>query len=111
MAIPNATKLAACQAAAAIGKYLAVFTDAAGTTGANEATGGSYTRVLATETDAAASATLGPVSVPVPAGTYKEAGAFSAGTSGTFAGSGPFADGDVEVSGANAKIDVTLIWS
>lgn len=111
MSVPNATKLAACQAASNIGKYVSVHTAAAGTTGSSEATGGGYARQLGTATNGAASVTIGPVSVPVAAGTYVEAGAFSAASSGTFAGSGAFSGGNVVVSGTGAKIDVTLTWS
>ncbi|CKH14114.1 hypothetical protein PXH78_27015 [Mycolicibacterium smegmatis] len=111
MAVTNATKLAACNAAADRGSWVAVFTNAAGTTGANEATGGSYARKQTSWSDSTNKVVGTEVNIPVAAGTYKEAGIFSASTSGTFVGSGPFDGGDVVVAGAGASIDVTITWS
>ena len=48
MGIADNTHKAACDAVVALGDWIAVFTDAAGTTGSNEASGGSYARVQAT---------------------------------------------------------------
>lgn len=112
MALPDATHKASCDAVAALGNWIAVFTDAAGTTGANEASGGSYARKQTTYPTGAMVGSYwtrvgSTVNIPVPAGTYKEAGAFSAATAGTFVGSAPFDDGDVTVSGSGASINVS----
>jgi hypothetical protein len=109
MAIPNATKQAASNAVAALGNWVAVFTSTgAGTTGANEASGGDYSRKQISWSPGNNGTNVSTVaSVPVPQGTYTEAGLFSASTTGTFVGSDAFADGSVEVSGLGAFIDVT----
>lgn len=112
MAIPDDTHKAACDAVVALGDWVAVFDGAAGTTGANEATGGDYARQQTTFATGAMDAgawvrTGSSVNVPVPAGTYVEAGLFSAETSGTFVGSDAFVGGDVTVSGLGASITIT----
>lgn len=109
MAIPDATILASCQAAANLGSYVTVFTAAAGTTGANEGTG--VTRQQTTWTAGTNTVVGSQVEVPCAAGTYVEAGTFSAATSGTFVGSAAFSGGNVVVSGSGASIKVTLTWS
>ncbi|MGV0627220.1 phage tail fiber protein [Mycolicibacter minnesotensis] len=111
MAIPNATHQAAADAITALGDYISVHTAAAGTTGTNEATGGGYSRKQ-TDWGSATNATPAiatgtTVNIPVAAGTYKEAGVWSAASSGNFVGSAPFTGGDVVVSGSGASIDVT----
>jgi hypothetical protein len=108
MAIPDATKLAACAAAAGLGSWVTLFTGAAGTTGINEQA--SPTR-MQTAWSASTNKYVGTeVKVPAAAGTYVEAGVFSASSGGTFVGSGAFTGGNVIVSGTNASIDVTLTW-
>ncbi|AID58844.1 minor tail protein [Mycobacterium phage Gaia] len=108
MAIPNATHKAASDAIAALGDYISVHTGAAGTTGTNEATGGGYARQQTVWTSGATGINTGDeVTIPVAAGTYVEAGIYSAVSGGTFVGSAEFDDGDVEVSGSGASIDVT----
>ncbi|AER47582.1 head protein [Mycobacterium phage DS6A] len=111
MAIPNATHQAAANAIKALGTYVSVHTATAGTTGTSEATGGGYGRKQTTwgaATNANPSVVTGStVNISVAAGTYKEAGIWSAATSGVFVGSAPFSGGDVVVSGTGASIDVT----
>lgn len=89
--------------------YVAVFTAAAGTTGANEASGGNYARQKTSYTPNNAGKNTGTEqTISVPSGKYPEAGVFDAATAGTFGGSVDFAGGEVNVSGANASIDVTI---
>lgn len=109
MGIPNATHQAASNAIAALGSYISLHTSTGGgTTGANEATGGGYTRKLTTWTPNGTGGNNGStVNIPVAAGTYTEGGIYSAASSGTFVGSGAFSGGNVIVSGAGASVDVT----
>jgi hypothetical protein len=107
MSIPNSTLQAAANAMAALGTAIAVFTAAAGTTGANEASGGGYARQNTTWTDGTTGVVTGSqVEIDVAAGTYVEGGYFSALTGGTFNGSAAFSGGSVEVSGTGASINV-----
>lgn len=109
MGIPNATHQAAASAIAALGAYIALFTGAGGgTTGANEATGGSYARQLTTWTAGTTGAETGSaVTIPCPAGSYTEGGIFSAASGGNFVGSAAFTGGTVVVSGTGASVVVT----
>lgn len=109
MGMPAATHQAASDAIAARGNYISVYTGAGGgTTGANEATGGTYTRKPTVWTpDGAGNNNGSPVDVPVSAGTYTEGGVNSASTGGTFVGSSPFAAGSVIVNGTGVSITVT----
>lgn len=113
MAIPDATHKAACDAVVALGAYVSVHSGAAGTTGANEATGGSYARQLAAFPTGSMSGgywtrQAPAVNVPVAAGTYPETGLWSAASSGTFVASTPFVGGDVTVAGTGASITITF---
>lgn len=111
MAIPNAEKQYLADQYASRGKYISVHTGAAGTTGANEASGGGYARQLTTTTSGSDGTTTGSqVEIPVAAGTYVEGGVYSAATSGSFRGSKAFTQGNVEVSGTGASIKVTPTW-
>lgn len=113
MGIPNASHQAACTAMANLGgsstAYIGLHTSTGGgTTGANEAAGGSYARQNAARTDGTTGVSnYAQVSIPAPAGTYTEGGIFSASSAGTFVGSGPFAGGNVVVSGGGANVAVT----
>lgn len=109
MGIPNATHKAASDAIAALGRYISVHTGAGGgTTGANEASGGGYSRSQTTWSSGSTGTNTGSeVNVPVAAGTYTEGGIWSAASSGTFVGSSAFDGGSVVVSGAGASIDIT----
>lgn len=108
MGIPNATKQAAVDAVKALGNWISLHTGAAGTTGANEATGGGYGRQQSTLTSGSTGTVSGSaVTIPCAAGTYVEGGVFSASTAGTFVGSAAFSGGNVVVSGSGASIVVT----
>lgn len=109
MGIPNPTHQAASNAIAALGAYLSVHTGAGGgTNGANEATGGGYTRKQTAWTPGTTGVNNGTTqNIPVAAGTYTEGGIWSASTAGTFVGSAAFSGGNVVVSGTGASIDVT----
>lgn len=108
MGIPNATHQAASNAIAALGSWISVHTSDAGTTGANEASGGSYARKQTTWTPGSTGTNTGTeVNIPVAAGTYVEGGIWSAASGGTFVGSAAFAGGSVVVSGSGASIDIT----
>lgn len=83
MAIPNSTHQALSNLFANLAYgYLALFTSSAGTTGANEASGGSYGRVtlLAPTPDGVGDNNFPQINVPCAAGTYQEAGFFSTAT-------------------------------
>lgn len=108
MGIPNATHQAAADGIKALGTWISAHTAAGGTTGANEATGGSYARRQTTWTSGSTGVVTGStVNIPVAAGTYVEGGIWSAVTAGTFVGSAAFTGGNVVVSGTGASIDVT----
>ena len=107
MAIPTATTQAATNAVASLGRYISLHTAAAGTTGASEASVGGYARQQTTWTATGGNNNGSQVSIPVAAGTYVEAGIWSAATSGTFVGSSAFTGGNVTVSGSGASINVT----
>lgn len=111
MAIPDTEKQYVADQYANRGKYIAVFTAPAGTTGANEPTGGGYARKLTTTTSGTTGIVTGSeVEIFIPAGTYVEGGAFSALAGGSFRGSRPFAQGEVDISGTGASIRVTPSW-
>lgn len=107
MSVADATKQASVNSTKALGNWISLHTGAAGTTGANEATGGGYTRVQTTfGSGNPASGT--PVNVPCAAGTYPEYGLWSAQTGGTFVGSVAFTGGAVTVTAATGgSITVT----
>ncbi|MUL47618.1 hypothetical protein FZI85_25225 [Mycobacterium sp. CBMA293] len=109
MAIAVDTHQAVSNAIAARGNYIAVYTGAgAGTTGANEASGGPYARKPTNWTpDGAGNNNGSPTDVPVGPGTYTEGGIHSAVTGGNFVGSGPFTSGSVIVQGTGVTITVT----
>jgi hypothetical protein len=109
MGIPNATHQAASNAIAALGAAISLHTGAGGgTTGANEATGGGYTRIATIWTPGTTGINNGStVSINCAAGTYTEGGIWSATTAGTFVGSAAFGGGNVIVSGTGAAIAVT----
>lgn len=112
MGIPVTTRQAAADAAAAEGSWVSLHTAAAGTTGANEATGGGYARQQTSWTpDGTGSTTGASVVIACAAGTYTEAGIFSTVNGTGFAGSGPFDGGDIVVTGAGAGIKVIPVWS
>lgn len=108
MSITNAAHQAAASAIAALGAYISLHTAAAGTTGASEASGGSYVRALTTWTGTGSGGDNGSqVNIPCAAGTYVEGGQWSASTAGTFVSSAAFGGGSVVVSGTGASVNVT----
>ena len=86
MGTPNATKEAAALAITALGDRISAHTGDPGTTGANEATGGSpaYARKQTTWTGGSSDGSVpgSQIEWDVPAGTYSHFGVWSAG--GTF---------------------------
>jgi hypothetical protein len=113
MGFPNVTKEAAIVGAKTANfGFASLHTAAAGTTGANEATGGSppYARKAITWTDGASDgSTVGSqVTFDVPAGTYVEIGFWSAATSGTFGGSIALASSAVLGSQGQVLVTPTL---
>lgn len=112
MGIPNSALNAMVAAWTALGAYTSLHTAAAGTTGASEASGGSYSRVQSTPGTATAGVQTGSqVNILCAANTYVEAGEWSASTAGTFNGSAAFGGGSVVVSGTGASINVTPTWT
>lgn len=109
MGITNAAHQDASNAIANGFAWISVHTGAGGgTTGANEAAGGSYARKQTTWTPNGSGVNQGStVNIPLPAGTYTEGGMWSAVSSGTFRASGAFGGGSVIISGSNASIDIT----
>lgn len=109
MGMPNATKQAAADAMKALGSWIGLHTGAGGgTTGANEATGGGYTRQQTVWTSGTTGTVTGTKkNIPCAAGTYTEGSIWSAQSGGNFVGSAPFSAGSVIVSGTGASIDVT----
>ena len=81
----TATKNALAAAYAAQGSWLSLHTGTPGSTGASEATGGSYSRKQTTWGTAASSTVTGTeVTFDVPAGSYSHWGLWTAATGGTF---------------------------
>lgn len=115
MSFPNASKEAAILAVKSGATHASLHTDAAGTTGASEATGGSpaYARKSISWTDGASDgSTLGSqVTFDVPAGTYVEIGFWTASTGGTFIGSIPLASNAVLGSQGQVLVTPTLTAS
>lgn len=84
MGTPTATQQRASNAIAGLGNWISLHTAAAGTTGASEASGGSYTRQQTTWTPDGVGDNNGTqVNIPCVAGTYVESGIWSTQT-GTF---------------------------
>lgn len=85
-----ATREAAALAVTALGDYVSLHTADPGTTGADEATGGSpaYARQQTTWTAGASDGEVqgSQVTIDVPAGTYTHVGFWSAELGGTFVG-------------------------
>lgn len=85
---PAATLEAAALAKTALGGYISLHTASPGTTGANEATGGSpaYARQLTTWTGGSSDGAVpgSQVTIDVAAGTYTHFGIWSASSGGTY---------------------------
>lgn len=112
MAYTVATREAAIIAARTGITHASLHTAAAGTTGANEATGGSpaYARkaISFTDGDSDGSTVGGQVTFDVPAGTYTEIGFWTAATGGTFIASIPLASSAVLGSQGQVLVTPTL---
>lgn len=116
MPLLDAERNAAADAEKARLLYMALFTADPGTTGANEATGGSpaYARIQVTW--GASDQANGPtktqqMTFDVPAGTYTHAGYFDAAIGGTFRGANPLKDANGNVTpltyAAQGQLQVT----
>lgn len=79
MSIPNYTHQTLSNVFADLINYWALFSSAAGTTGANEASGGGYARQAAgaSTPDGVGDSTFSQVTVPAASGNYSEGGGFS----------------------------------
>lgn len=109
MGIPAATLEAAAQAVADLGDRISMHTGDPGTTGANEATGGGYSRQTTTWSAGGSDGTItgSQVTVPVAAGTYTHFGVWSSG--GTFRGGKALPGGSVVMGSAgNIKFTPTV---
>lgn len=83
----NATRQTLADTYTGLGRWISMHTADPGTTGANEATGGSpaYARKQTTWTSGTTGTNTGSVvTIDLPAGTYTHAGIWSAATGGTF---------------------------
>lgn len=92
MALTNATKESAALNVTGLGSWVSLHTADPGTTGANEATGGSpaYARKQTTWTGGASDGVVpgSQVTIDLAAGTYTHFGIWTASTAGTFVGGG-----------------------
>lgn len=94
---------------AARGSWISLHTATPGTTGANEATGGTpaYARKQTTWGAAASGSAVGSqVTFDVPAGTYTHFGVWSAATAGTFRGGNALSANQGNAS-AQSQVQVT----
>lgn len=107
---PNATKEAQSGAGTALGSWISLHTGSPGTTGANEATGGTptYARKQTTwsggSSDGVTDGT--EVTIDVPAGTYTHFGYWSAASGGTYTDGGALPGAGVTLS-AQGQVKVT----
>lgn len=108
MPTTNATKETAALAVTALGGWISLHTGDPGTTGANEATGGSpaYARKQSTWTGGGSDGVVpgSEVVIDLPAGTYTHFGVWSASSGGTFIGGGVITSTTL---GAQGQIKVT----
>lgn len=115
MALTNATKETAALAVTGAGAYISQHTADPGTTGANEATGGSpaYARQLTTWTGGASDGVVtgSQVTIDLPAGTYTHFGVWSAASGGTFLGGGANSASTTLASQGQIKVTPTYTQS
>ena len=108
MPTTNATKETAALAVTALGGWISLHTADPGTTGANEATGGSpaYARKQTTWTAGGSDGVVNgsEVTIDLAAGTYTHFGVWTAATAGTFIGGGSITSTTL---GAQGQIKVT----
>lgn len=111
MGIPNATHQVASNAIAGQGSWISLHTGSgAGTTGANEASGGSYARQQATPitADGVGDNNGTQVNIPCVAGTYTEAGVFSTQTGTSLAA--PSGLSEALAAGGSLSTGVTVYY-
>ena len=105
---PNATKEAASVEITSLGTWISLHTASPGTTGANEATGGSpaYAREQTTWTAGGSDGVVAgsQVTIDLAAGTYTHFGVWTAETGGTYTDGGTITS---TVLGAQGQIKVT----
>lgn len=90
MAFSTTTRNAALDAVGTQGAWISLHTADPGTTGASEASGGTYARVQTTWSPASGGSKPGSqVTINVPAGTYTYFGVWSAASGGTFSFGSP----------------------
>lgn len=101
----SAVKTDACTAVKNDGTYISLHTADPGTTGASEASGGSYARVATTWGTVTAGAVTGSqVTINVPTGTYTYFGIWSAATAGNWVTGGTITSTTMSSAG---QINVT----
>lgn len=112
MPLTDASKEAAAVEVTSLGTFISLHTADPGTTGANEATGGSpaYARQATTWTAGASDGVVpgSQVTIDLPAGTYTHFGVWSAATAGTFVGGGTITSTTL---GAQGQIKVTPTYT
>ncbi|MCE0510834.1 hypothetical protein LVJ59_17435 [Microbacterium sp. KKR3/1] len=115
MAFTNETKEVAALAAAGRGDWISLHTGDPGTTGANEATGGSpaYARKQTVWSGGSSDGSVpgSVVAFDVPAGEYTHIGVWTASTAGTFVGGFALASSTGELPGqttVNATPAITV---
>lgn len=111
MGIPNPTHQVLSNVFASLVQSVALFSSAAGTTGANEATGGSYARQAAgTPTpDGVGGNNFQQVNLPCAAGNYTEGGFFTTTTSASLGVPSGFAAA-APASGGSLTVGTTLYY-
>lgn len=100
----TSTKNTLAAAYAGSGSWISLHTASPGTTGASEATGGSYARQQTTWGSASGGVINGSaVTVPVPSGTFSHWGLWTAATGGTFIDGGTLSS-SVTLSAAGSVV-------
>lgn len=110
---PGSTKEVAADAVVALGVYVSLHTASPGTTGANEASGGSPAYARQATTWSADSTDDGvrtgtQVTIDLPAGTYTHFGLWSAASGGTYIDGGTIASTTLSAQG---QIKVTPTYT
>lgn len=109
MALVDAVINAAVDGAAATITHVSLHTADPGTTGANEATGGGYTReALVWGAAAGTEADATQVTFDVPSGTFTHFGLWDAATTGNFKGGGSLSQPETFAAAGQMKVTVTL---
>lgn len=114
MPITTAERNTIADYAAARFVYVSLHTGDPGSTGANEATGGSYARQeLSFGSASGGTAVASEITFDVPAGTYTHFGVWTAASSGTFRGGNPLSvTANISPSGQiKATVSVPVVAS